>query len=175
MSTHIRAGFITLFVLVTACSEGARESPGGTDTRVDSDANAAAGAGIDSLNTRLVDAYRRRDPTAYGALYTDSAVFEWPAFNTVRGPAGMEAMVRTNWIALKDMDLQLNVSSRRIAANHATEFGAFQQSWSDSSGARVTEFGRYVTILARGADGGWKIDRFLGFADSTRSVAQARP
>lgn len=175
MSTHIRAGVITLLILVTACSEGSRESSGGSDARGNSGANAAAGAGIDSLNTRLVDAYRRRDPTAYGALYTDSAVFEWPAFNTVRGPAGMEAMVRTNWTSLKDMDLELNVSARRIAADHATEFGAFQQSWGDSSGARKTEFGRYVTILARGADGSWKIDRFLGFADSTRSVARSRP
>ena len=175
MSTHIRTGVVTLFVLGAACSDDSRESPGGPGTGRNSGANAAADAGIDSLNTRLVAAYRRRDPTAYGALYTDTAVFEWPAFNTVRGPAGMEAMVRANWLALKDMDLQLNVSSRRIAENHATEFGAFQQSWSDSSGARVTEFGRYVTILARGADGSWKIDRFLGFADSTRSVAQARP
>jgi hypothetical protein len=26
------------------------------------------------------------------------------------------------------------------------EFGAFQQSWRDSSSARRTEFGRYVTL-----------------------------
>jgi hypothetical protein len=31
----------------------------------------------------------------------------------------------------------------------------------------MTEFGRYVTVLARGPDGTWRIDRFLGFADST--------
>lgn len=169
MSTYVRPGVITLFVLVTACSEGPRESPGGTDTGANTGPNPGAAAGIDSLNARLVQAYRSRDPKAYGALYTDSAVFEWPAFNTVRGPAGMEAMVRGNWASLNDMDLKLSVSSRRIAPNHATEFGAFEQSWRDSSGARMTEFGRYVTILAREADGSWRIDRFLGFADSTRS------
>ena len=38
-----------------------------------------ANAGIDSLNARLVRAYRARDPVAYAALYTDTAVFEWPA------------------------------------------------------------------------------------------------
>lgn len=171
MSTHIRASVITMFVLVTACSEGPRESPGSIDTIANTaaDTGPRAVAGIDSLNARLVQAYRSRDPKAYGALYTDSAVFEWPAFNTVRGPAGMEAMVRGNWASLNDMDLKLNVSSRRIAPNHATEFGAFEQSWRDSSGARMIEFGRYVTILAREADGSWRIDRFLGFADSTRS------
>src|SRR5688500_20199120 len=94
MSTHIRTGVVTLFVLGAACSDASRESPGGTGTGRNTGADAAADAGIDSLNTRLVDAYRRRDPTAYGALYTDSAVFEWPAFTTVRRPAGMEAMVQ---------------------------------------------------------------------------------
>jgi ketosteroid isomerase-like protein len=107
-------------------------------------------------------------------LYTDSAVFEWPAFTTVRGRVGMEAMARSNWTSLDDMDLQLTVSSRRVASNHATEFGAFQQSWRDSSGVRMTEFGRYVTVLARGENGRWRIDRFFGFADSTRPLA-ARP
>lgn len=40
MFTHIRAGVITLFVLVTACSDGPRESPGGTGTGGTSGANA---------------------------------------------------------------------------------------------------------------------------------------
>ena len=145
----------------TACSQGRRES-----------ANDAS-AGIDSLNARLVEVYRNRDPQAYAALYTDSAVFEWPAFNTVRGRAGLEAMARSNWPSLNDMNLQLAVSSRRVASNHATEFGAFQQSWSDSTGVRMTEFGRYVVVLARDGDGSWRIDRFFGFADSTRPLRSA--
>jgi len=130
-----------------------------------------ANTGIDSLNSRLVQAYRSRDPQAYAALYTDTAVFEWPAFNTVRGPAELAAMVRGSWPSLNDMDLELTVSSRRIASDHATEFGAFKQSWRDSSGARMAEFGRYVVVLARQADDGWLIDRFFGFADSTGQLS----
>jgi ketosteroid isomerase-like protein len=152
----VGAAAITLLILAGACSRSAREAPND------------AGAGIDSLNARLVQAFREHDPQAYGALYTDSAVFEWPAFNIVRGRAGMEAMARGNWTSLNDMDLALTVTSRRVAPNHATEFGAFQQSWRDSSGRRMTEFGRYVTVLAREADGSWRIDRFFGFEDSTR-------
>jgi len=153
---------ISLCILGTACSPTSRETP--------SDAS----AGIDSLNARIVQAYRTHDPRAYGALYTDSAVFEWPAFNTVRGRAGMEAMARSNWATLNDMDLRLSVSSRRAAPDHATEFGAFEQSWRDSSGARMAECGRYVTVLARDNDRTWRIDRFFGFSDSTRPVP-ARP
>ncbi len=148
-----------LFVVVVAgCSPPLRESADDAE------------AGIDSLNARLVQAYRARDPRSYGALYTDSAEFEWPAFNTVRGRAGMEGMARDNWAALNDMDLKLTVTARRLAENHATEFGAFQQSWRDSTGGRMAEYGRYVTSLARQPDGSWRIDRFFGFADSTRPV-----
>jgi ketosteroid isomerase-like protein len=131
-------------------------------------AAADANAGIDSLNARLVSAYQRRDPQAYAALFTDSAVFEWPAFNTVRGPAALGAMARDNWAAERDVDLRLDVANRRLAAEHATEFGAFQQSWTDTAGARMTEYGRYVTLLTRQNDGGWRMDRFFGFEDSTR-------
>ena len=83
-------------------------------------------------------------------------------------------MARSNWPALNEMDLELTVASRRVAADHATEFGAFQQSWRDSSGVRMIEFGRYVVLLARDGDSGWRIDRFFGFADSTRPMS-ARP
>src|SRR3989449_9344976 len=66
-----------------------------------------AAAGIDSLNAALVRAYRSHDPRAYAALYTDTAVFEWPAFNTVPGPAELAAMARSNWAALSDKDPRL--------------------------------------------------------------------
>ena len=159
MNQSIHAAMIPLFLLGAGCSKAPQQSSADE-----------AGVGIDSLNIRLVQAYRDRNPQAYGALYTDTAVFEWPAFNTIRGRAGLEAMARDNWPSLNDMNLQLTVSSRRVALNHATEFGAFQQSWTDPKGVRMTEFGRYVTALARQPDGSWLIDRFFGFADSTRST-----
>ena len=159
MNTSIGAALLPLVVIAAACSQPSRRSTND------------AGAAIDSLNTRLVEAYRRHDPQMYATLFTDSAVFEWPAFNTVRGRPGLAAMARDNWASLNDMDLKLTVTSRRLASDHATEFGAFQQSWRDTGGVRMTEFGRYVTVLARQGDGTWLIDRFFGFEDSTRSLS----
>jgi ketosteroid isomerase-like protein len=128
-----------------------------------------ANAGIDSLNARLVDSYRHRDPAAYGALYTDTAVFEWPAFNSVRGPAALAAMARENWAGERNVELKLDVANRRLAPDHAIEFGAFQQSWTDTAGVRRTEYGRYVSFLVRQQQGRWLMDRFFGFEDSTRT------
>lgn len=158
---HILPRLIVLTVVV-ACSAEARAPA--------SDAN----AGIDSLNAQLVRSYRNRDPRAYGALYTDTAVFEWPAFTNVRGPAALAAMAQSNWAGERDVDLRLDVGNRRIAPDHATEFGAFQQTWTDSAGVRRTEFGRYVTLLVRQKDRGWRMDRFFGFEDSTRVATAPR-
>ena len=146
---------LATFGVVTACA---------STPALTTDAN----AGIDSLNSRLVSAYRARDPQAYAALFTDSAVFEWPAFNTVRGPAALVARARDSWAAERDVDRRLTVTSRRVGADHATEFGAFEQTWSDLAGVRRTEFGRYVSYFLRQSDGSWRMDHFFGFEDSTR-------
>src|ERR1041384_1444609 len=156
MSASPRVAIVSLCRVGLACSPPPRPPA------------AEATAGIDSLNARLVQAYRSHDPRAYAALYTDTAVFEWPAFNTVQGPAELAAMARSNWASLRDMDLRLTVSARRVAPDHATEFGAFAHSWRDSRGVRMTEYGRYVSLLLRQADGRWRMDRFFGFEDSTR-------
>lgn len=127
-----------------------------------------AEAGIDSLNAKISRAYRQKDFQAYAQLYTDSAVFEWPAIGNVQGRPQLEAMARDGWKSLDDLTLKVIPSSRRIAENHATEFGAFEESWRDSKTGPMTEYGRYVVYLVRQPDKTWQMDRFLGFEDSTR-------
>jgi ketosteroid isomerase-like protein len=163
MRPHPGVAAALALCLATGCSAGG-ERPAAT--------GAGAAAGIDSLNARVVQAYRASDPKLYAAQFTDTAMFEWPAFNTVRGRAGLESLARGNWASLADMDLKLVVASRRLAPDHATEHGAFEQSWRDKSGTRMTEYGRYVHVLARqGTE--WRIDRFFGFSDSTRPLPPA--
>lgn len=166
MRALTRRPLLALGAAGLACSRPPQ--PPAAQTRV-----VQATAGLDSLNARIVDAYRRHDPRAYAALYTDTAVFEWPAVPTVRGPAALAAMARQNSASLRDLDRRLDVATRRRAPEHATEVGAFQQSYRDTGGTRRTEFGRYVAVSARQADGHWRLDRFFGFADSTRPPTRA--
>jgi len=159
MSRSIGSALIPLFSLGVACSQLPQQS-----------STSEANAGIDSLNVRLTNSYRDKDARAYAALFTDSAAFEWPAVNTVRGHAELESMARSLWPPLNDLDLKLTVASRMVASDHATEFGAFTESWRDSTGGRMAEYGRYVTYLSRQGDGTWRIDRFFGFEDSVRRL-----
>jgi len=144
--------FLAILLIVMGCTSA---KPSSADVN----------AGVDSLNARISKAYRDHDPVAYGRLFTDSATFEWPAFETVRGRTALEAMARTNWASLTNMNLKLDVDERRAAPDHVTEFGAFQQAYTDTSGRHV-EYGRYVAVLVPAADG-WRMARFFGFSDST--------
>ena len=153
-------------VFALACLVVAGACANETSTRTDA-VDPQAGARIDSMNAKLSTVYRARDWRGYGQLFTDSAVFEWPQIPNISGRAGLEALARDGWKPLDDLALRIVPHSRRIGANHATEFGAFEESWRDSTGARKIEFGRYAEILARQPDGSWLIDRFLGFEDST--------
>jgi ketosteroid isomerase-like protein len=130
-------------------------------------------AGIDALNAQLSDAYRRRDPQAYAALFTDTAAFEWPAVDVVRGRAALAGMGRAIWAAQRDVELRVRPSMRRVDARNAIEFGAFAQAWTDSAGVRRTEYGRYAASIVRQPDGRWLFDRWLGFEDSTRVTPRA--
>lgn len=156
-----RRSLLLAVLLVAACARVDASPPNDAKT---------ANAGLDSLNMRLTAAYRARDPLAYAALYTDSAVFEWPGLAPVRGQAALGDMVREMWSAERDVDLQLTVATRHAVDARATEFGAFEQTWRDSVGVLRKEFGRYATLLVRDAGGTWRLDRFLGFEDSTAIV-----
>jgi len=139
---------------------------GGRVVYRDSALTADATHELDGFNARLADAYRKYDAAAYAALFTDSAVFEWPAIPNVRGRAALEGMARELWPPLKNLDLKVIPSSRHVSGDHATEFGAFEESWDDDKG-RNTEYGRYAASLVR-RNGAWLLDRWMGFEDSAR-------
>ncbi|MEO8561725.1 MAG: nuclear transport factor 2 family protein [bacterium] len=153
---------VVALVIASACSR-----PGESAAPPDA-------TGIDSLNARLERTYHDHDAARYAALFTDSAMFEWPAVPTVRGRPALQAMANGLWPALPELELKLIVGTRRLAPTHATEIGAFEESWRDSTGGRTTEFGRYVTVLARQSDGSWLMDRFFGFSDSTHASPKAK-
>ena len=163
-----------MMMLTSACAagRGTPDSAAASNTS-DSTSTAAANAGLDTLNAHVAHAYATYDSRAYGALYTDNGQFEWSATPTVRGHDGLEKMAAELWPPLKELGLVLNVASRQISQDHATEFGAFQESWRDSTGGRTTEYGRYVTLNTRQPDKTWRIEHFFGFEDSTRHAPPA--
>jgi ketosteroid isomerase-like protein len=146
----------------------------GCSSDVDPAPEAATDFALSSLHAIVVAAHRERDPAAYAALHSDTVVFEWPMLAPVRGRPALQSLMRENWRVREDLDLDVTLVARRVAGASATEVLTYRESWTDPTGSRVTEYGRFVLMLSRASDGRWLIDRFFGFSDSTASVPGAR-
>jgi limonene-1,2-epoxide hydrolase len=130
----------------------------------------AARAALDTVHARMSALHRARDASAYAALHGDSVVFEWPGIAPVGGRPALAALMRENWRDRNGLELSVTPVARRVAGPYATEVLAYREAWSDSTGARVVEYGRFVLMLTQSTDAAWVIDRFFGFSDSTRTT-----
>ena len=127
-----------------------------------------------SLRKQIEDIHGARDASAYSALHSEDAVFEWRGRATqVTGRAALEKNRREVWAARRELRLSLQVGDLRVHADRAYEFGTYEETWIDTRGSRVTEFGRYVTAYARAGDGGWRIARTFGYSDLTAVKANS--
>ena len=126
-----------------------------------------------SLRKQLEDVYGNRDVAAFGALHTDSVVYEWrgrPA--SMAGRAGLENTQREIWATRRELRRSLAVGELRIHSDRAYEFGSYEETWIDPQGSRVTEFGRYVMSYVREFDGTWRVARTFGFAELMAKKAE---
>lgn len=129
---------------------------------------------LSSLRKQIEDIHGSRDAVAYGALHAEDAVFEWRGRATqVTGRAALEKNRREVWAARREMRLSLQVADLRVHADRAYEFGSYEETWIDTRGSRVTEFGRYVTAYARSGEGPWRIARTFGYSDLTATKASS--
>ena len=120
------------------------------------------------LRRQLEDIHGSRDVAAFGALHMEDVVFEWRGRPMVlSGRLSLENSQRELWANRRELRLTRQVSDLRIHADRADESGTYEETWINPQGSRVTEFGRYTTIYARGADGQWRIARTTGFTDVT--------
>ena len=119
-----------------------------------------------ALRKQRQDLHGSRDVAAFGALHTDSTVFEWRGRSApVTGRTALEQSQREIWAARRELRLSLEVSELRLHADAAYEFGTYEETWIDSRGTTVTEFGRYVTAYSLERDGQWRIARTFGFSN----------
>ena len=147
---------------VTACASSATRQ-----TKQEVADTAAVEAELALLRQDLVIVHARRDPTAYAALHTQRAIFEWQGIAPVVGRTALEGFMENNWAARRDIRITFEVSDITVDGDRAYEFGSYTERWLDPNGSEVTEIGRYVIRYVLEPDIHWRIDRFLGFADST--------
>jgi uncharacterized protein (TIGR02246 family) len=131
-------------------------------------AQASAEDALANIRRTIEATHASRDAAAFGALHTESVVFEWQGRATpLVGRANLIASRVKVWAPRADLRLALQVSELRVHTNRAYEFGSYEESWTDPDGRRVIERGRIVNTYILEEDGRWRVARTFGFTDST--------
>lgn len=131
-------------------------------------AQSKAETALADLRRQIEAVHAARDAHAFGALHTESVVFEWQGrAMPLIGRADLIASRLKVWAPRADLRLALQVSELRVHTDRAYEFGSYEESWTNPDGRRVIERGRLVNTYILEKDGQWRIARTFGFTDST--------
>jgi ketosteroid isomerase-like protein len=131
-------------------------------------AQSQAETALADLRGRIEATHASRDAKAFGALHTESVVFEWQGRATpLTGRADLIASRLKVWAPRADLRLILRVSELRVHSDRAYEFGSYEETWTNPDGRGVIERGRFVNAYLLEKDGRWRVSRTFGFTDST--------
>ncbi|HSG00938.1 MAG TPA: SgcJ/EcaC family oxidoreductase [Vicinamibacterales bacterium] len=119
-------------------------------------------AAISALRDAFRTGFNAGDAAALAALFTDDAVLMNPGQATAAGPAAIEALYG-QLFAEMTAQTEIRPEATEVSGSLAYDSGTYTGTMTPKAGGdAMTEEGRYVVILKKGADGSWKIARDIG-------------
>lgn len=109
-------------------------------------------------------AVNARSPDAYLDVLTEDIVWIPPGQPAIAGHDAMRAWM-TPFFERFDYDFSAEPAGVRVAGDRAIERGRFTSRLREGGGGWMTHGGDYVILWRRGADGGWRIERYLDVTD----------
>jgi uncharacterized protein (TIGR02246 family) len=140
--------FVGAAVLAAACGGGVQEQTAAAtpDPRP-----------INELRAKFQEAYNAGDAAAVAALYTDDAVSLPDHHPAAQGKPAIQQYLQETF-AQYAATMAITPADTEISGNLAHEHGTYTIKVTPKAGGEtVTDDGKYVVILKRGADGAWKI------------------
>ena len=136
---------VGLMTALSACQPGADQS-------------ASAAAAVRAADIAWAQAFTRKDLAGYLAFVDSTASIQQPNAPTVTGTAAIRTLIE-GFFALPNLSGTWQPTSVRAARSGdlAYSTGTYALSYSDPSGRRVTERGKYLEVWRRQADGSWKM------------------
>jgi uncharacterized protein (TIGR02246 family) len=141
---------VALAVIVTGCTQAPPPAP--PDTRP------ADTKAIEDLETAWSQSFATKDVNKITAFYADDASVYLQDAPVVNGIAAIKAAM-TPMLADKNFSLTFGSTGKDVAKSGdiAYSHGAFTQTFTDAKTKKVvTVNGKYLTVFAKQADGGWK-------------------
>ena len=113
---------------------------------------------INELRAAFQTAYNAGDAAAVAALYTDDAISLPDHHQPVEGKAAIQRYFEDEIFKMYTVTIQIMPVDTEITGDLAHEHGTYTIAVTPKvGGEKMTDDGKYVVILKRGADGVWKI------------------
>ncbi|HEV8455610.1 MAG TPA: nuclear transport factor 2 family protein [Gemmatimonadales bacterium] len=165
MSARHTLSTLALALAIAACAKPAEQTA--AMPMVDS---AAVKAAVAEVWSRWVTADTSGNVDAVVALVADSARLDLRGMPPMVGRASFRTMAET---ALKSMDITSLVitpeMTEAISNELAYETGNYTEAYTLDRKPMV-DYGRYAAAVAKDADGQWRVQYLMAFADSTVTV-----
>lgn len=139
------SGLVGAAMLAVACG-------GGTEP-----ATSADPAPVNELRSKYQAAFSAGDAAGLAALFTDDAVSLPDHHAALEGKAAIQQYFQ-DLFAQYNATMTLMPADTEVVGNFAHEHGSFTIKVTPKAGGEtVTDDGKYLVVLERGADGVWKI------------------
>jgi ketosteroid isomerase-like protein len=155
-----------LSALVLACAPPAEEASAPAAAAVDT---AAVVAGVADLWAKWAVADTAEDLDAFGALMTETALFDAKGMPEIVGPAGMKAAAGPLYAQVDYLEATATPSMTVAISNEmAHQAGTYFERYTmKGQKGEMMDYGRYAAAFVKGADGQWKWAYMMAFVDST--------
>jgi uncharacterized protein (TIGR02246 family) len=129
---------------------------------------------IEATNARIVDAFKRGDPTAIAANFTDDAVIMHSNEPMWRGRAAFTKGIAGFLSQMSVKDFVVKVEDVMVGGDLAVETGTYEMTAQLKSGQEMKDKGKYVAAWKRQPDGSWKMVRDISNTDLPASAPPTR-
>jgi uncharacterized protein (TIGR02246 family) len=159
----MRIGLAVLLGAALACAK-AEPPPPPPPPAIDS-------AGVTQAAADLWNRYATADTTgnvdAVLALYTDDARLDIQGMPPIVGRAALDSVIRPMSSTRRITAFSISPVTTLVVSNDLVlQGGTFMETFVENKKMR-TEYGRFASSIAHGADGQWRIAYLMGIIDST--------
>jgi uncharacterized protein (TIGR02246 family) len=147
-----------------ACSKAAPPAPPPGPPPID---EAAAKQAVDALWAKVITADTAGNVDAFLALFAETVQLDVQGFPAIVGRAAMDSTLRPMFAARDFIGFQRAPNLTMVVSNDLVyEGGTYAETYIEKKKTH-TEYGRYATAAARGADGEWRVGYWMAIIDST--------
>jgi uncharacterized protein (TIGR02246 family) len=154
--------FVVVFVGIVAVACG----PGAPNGQSSAATLAQDRAAIDKTRAEYQAAWRASNAEQIASLYTDDALVLYPNQPAVSGQPAIIAYFTSFFAEFVQDGFTLTSAEVEIVGPWAFDRGTYQwKAQPKTGGDRIEDYGKYLVILRRQADGSWRVARDMDNSD----------